>query len=522
MSIRNPRFWFATLITPIILFGIYVLIYLAVIDDPRKKLLESEYVQSVESSLKAVIRLRDNETADILKYAVFTRNKDLAERIRERILRNDQQLFFATYFDIYEGNRNVLVESIGENATEEFERILDSIGQALAEMSLQKFIDHVLGPAPFYDEDLNPTRERFLSAFTDWWKKHAERFRDARPVLSTHLFHEVIPTADYSSEVLFESMLAVDQIMGYFILPTDIEKGIEATFVTEAGTPQREYLDLVNWYRTVVTDVLMLSRFDEANMTPREQRGLIRRVDFATEEIDVGEPEFAMGSTSIDSILPIVLAVLMFFISFGSSMRLIGVMVDEKASKLIDRLIANVPPNHILDGKLWGSASISLTVVGVWSIMIAIFALMSVSRDFALDPVLLESLLQLDIIVNFLLFFVLVYALLGYFFLGLFSMFRQVSTAIGVSPILLLTLASVALIPAIFVPFLPSLTLQNIFCFLPISGPFIMVARSGTLPDWPMYFSIVLFTALSVLGSRAVGGWMFRRGISVEMKVAAK
>ena len=192
--------------------------------------------------------------------------------------------------------------------------------------------------------------------------------------------------------------------------------------------------------------------------------------------------------------------------------------MTEKSSKLLDSLLVKVPPNQLLDGKLWGTALIGVTVLIAWLVLIVLFTSFSAVSDITIDPALIEHLFRFDVILNFLLFLVLTYALFGYFLLGFTTMFSQLSTVISLLFIVLTGVALFGTLTALSVHLFP-ITIQNILSFFPLTSPFVMVARSTTLPGPLVYCAIVLVMFLSIYGSRALGGLMFKRGISVEVKV---
>ena len=521
LSVRSPKFWLATLLTPVILFVIYFLIQSVVVSDAREKLLETAEAEQWQDLLEQIVQFNGTGKSGVQQYAVVDESEVLAAAIRKRIVNNDQQLFLTQYFNRNSSQYNVLVAALGENAAQDLERIVESTDEKLRESS-PRILDQVFGSVRGTDESATGDIARFAEEFSRWWTKYFEQIKNAVPLLSVNAFEEVL--LHDRAELLAEaaSKLDADEIIGYFVLPSEVlEDSSEATFFVREGTRRRDYLYLVNWYQSVTTEVLIRQRLIDAQFDDETQYRLAKSVNFSTDDFAEILPSSFLGEGILGRFLYVVLALGLFFIFFISSGRLIGIMVDEKSSKLVDILLVKVPQSQLLDGKLWGTLLISLTVVFAWIVVAAIFGLSAKRWDLAIDPALIALLLRIDVVLNFLLFMVLAYALFGYFFLGFSTMFSQVSTATGVSLMVLTGLGLVAVALAICVPFIPSATLLNVMSFFPLSTPFMMVARSGELPDWPMYCSIVLFTVFCVLGSRALGIWMFKRGISVEMKVTA-
>lgn len=522
LSIRDLKFWIATLITPVILFLIYLLLQFlvkfAVIEDPREQLLESDFVTNTESLLEEFINLNRDAKSDLLKYMVLDENGSLAQKIRDRILQIDQSLFLRYFFQKSVGEYDHLVAVFGEPAVAELINILETASGDLERVAKQEQLLLKLNTTLNGSQLLDAEFREFLEEFSIWWSEHLNQIKSQVPAVSVNFFQEASVNAAIANREFAENLLTTDEIVGYFVLPANVpDENAAATFVVGGKTPKSRYLELVNWYRSVATDVLVHERFKVANLDISSQY-LVKRPDFATEDFVEVEPSSILPFQDIDKFLYIGLSVVLSLIFFMTGTRLVGSFITEKSSKLLDSLLVKVLPNQLLDGKLWGTALIGITVLIVWLVLIVLFTSFSAISDITIDPALIEHLLRFDVILNFLLFLILTYALFGYFLLGFTTMFSQLSTAISLFMFVMIGVVFVGILTAAFVHLLP-ITVQNILSFFPVISPFVMVARSATLPDPLVYCSIVLVMFLSIYGSRALGGLMFKRGISVEVKV---
>ncbi|MDE0645697.1 MAG: ABC transporter permease [Gammaproteobacteria bacterium] len=522
LSIRDPKFWIATLITPVILFLIYLLLQFlvkfAVIEDPREQLLELDFVTNTESLLEEFISLNRDAKSDLLKYMVLDENGSLAQKIRDRILQIDQSLFLRYFFEKSVGEYDHLVAVFGEPAVAELINILETASGDLERVAKQEQLLLKLNTTLNGSQLLDAEFREFLEEFSIWWSEHLNQIKSQVPAVSVNFFQEASVSAAIANREFAENLLTTDEIVGYFVLPANVhDENAAATFVVGAKTPKSRYLELVNWYRSVATDVLVHERFKVANLDISSQY-LVKRPDFATEDFVEVEPSSILPFQGIDKFLYIGLSVVLSLIFVMIGTRLVGVFMTEKSSKLLDSLLVKVPPNQLLDGKLWGTALIGVTILIAWLVLIVLFTSFSAVSDITIDPALIEHLFRFDVIFNFLLFLVLTYALFGYFLLGFTTMFSQLSTALGLFMFVLIGVVFVGILTAAFVHLLP-ITIQNILSFFPLISPFVMVARSATLPGPLVYCAIVLVMLVSVYGSRTLGGLMFKRGISVEVKV---
>ncbi len=522
LSIRDPKFWIATLITPVILFLIYLLLQFlvkfTVIEDPREQLLESDFVTNTESLLEEFISLNRDAKSDLLKYMVLDENGSLAQKIRDRILQIDQSLFLRYFFQKSVGEYDHLVAVFGEPAVGELINILETASGDLERVAKQEQLLLKLNTTLNGSQLLDAEFREFLEEFSIWWSEHLNQIKSQVPAVSVNSFQEASVNADIANREFAENLLTTDEIIGYFVLPANVhDENAAATFVVGAKTPKSRYLELVNWYRSVATDVLVQERFKVANLDISSQY-LVKRPDFATEDFVGVEPSSILPFQDIDKFLYIGLSVVLSIIFALTGTRLVGVFMIEKSSKLLDSLLVKVPPNQLLDGKLWGTALIWVTVLISWFVLIVLFMSFSAVSDIMIDPALIEHLFRFDVILNFLLFLVLTYALFAYFLLGFTTMFSQLSTVISLLFIVLTGVALFGTLTASSAHLFP-ITIQNILSFFPLTSPFVMVARSATLPGPLVYCAIVLVMFLSIYGSRALGGLMFKRGISVEVKV---
>lgn len=521
LSIRDLKFWIATLITPLILFLIYLLLQFlvkfAVIEVPREQLLRSDIVTNTEALLEEFTSLNRDAKSDLLKYLVLDENGSLAQKIRARILQIDQSLFLRYFFDKSVGEYDHLVAVFGNSAVQELNNILEAVSGARTGVVKQEHLLLKLNSTLREDQLQDTEFKQFLDKFSIWWSEHREQIQSQVPTVSINSFQEVSVNAKIANREFAENLLATDEIIGYFVLPANTYDETAATFVVKANTRNSRYLELVNWYRSVATDVLVQERFNAANLDISSQY-LIKRPDFTTEDFVEVKPSSILPFHDIEKILYIGLSIVLTLIFIVIATRLVGVVMIEKSSKLLDSLLVKVPPNQLLDGKLWGNALIFGTVLSSWLVLVVLFNSFSAVSDVSIDPALIEHIFRFDVILNFLLFLILMYALFGYLMLGFTSMFSQLGTVIGVLFIVVLGVAVVGMLTAMSIHLLP-IPIQNVLSFFPLISPFVMVARSATLPGPLVYCAIVLVMLLSVCGARALGGLMFQRGISTELKV---
>ena len=504
--------------TPLILFAIFLLFQWILGEDPRETLLKDENVKNWEFFLEQELYGGKSDQTDCLYYAVLDPSEDLAYAIREEILKNDWYLFLLKVFEMTDAEFDSFRHSISEGDSG-VPSDLENWRRIYANSSHEQLIAQLVGHVPSNDTYSNADISTFKAQLAKWWEMNLESFKAMVPMISSNFFDNVTPSNATKDDL--DSMLASREIIGYFLIPNDVgTESAETKFITRLDTPRGQVLDLVNWYRSVGTDVLQKRHFKAQGIEPKTQQQLLLRANFETNDVVIEEPGSKLIPKRFYKIIYVALPISLFIVFFASSIRLVANIVEEKSSKLAESLLANLSPINLLDGKLWGTAMISLTVSTVWVVLIPLFVVITGRWLSNIDPTIMGLLFRPDVVLNFLLFLILTYALYGYFFVAFTSRFSRLNNAISAVLYVQFAVLFLFVLPTVIIPFITFKGLQDALSFFPLSAPFVMVARSGSLPDWPIYFAIVFVLVLCVLGSRALSGSLFARGIIDESRVS--
>lgn len=460
------------------------------------------------------------EQTTVLNYAVLDSSEDLAVDIRDEILKNDWYLFLHKVFEMsddeFDSLRSLFLEGHSILLNE-----LQTKQRTMEDLPVEQIAAQLVGSLPLGESISNVDVPQFQAQLTSWWEPNLETVQTVVPGLSSNFFNDITPTGATEDDV--NSMLASKEIVGYFVISNDVDtKDADLTFVARADTPRGQFLDLVNWFRSVSSDVLHKQRFEELGIEPNTQQLLLLRASFSTNDVVIEDPGSKLVPKSFYQYIYVAFPILLFLIFFAASIRLVANIVEEKSSKLADSLLASLSPINLMDGKLWGTALISLTVATVWVLLIPIFVTVVGRWTSYLDPTIIEYLFRPAIVLNFLLFLFLTYAMYGYFVVALTSRFSRLNNALSAVLYVQGAVLMLFVLPTVIIPFIPFKFIQDILSFFPPSTPFVLVARSGSLPDWPIYCGIIFVLVLCVLGSRALSGGLFTRGITDELRVSRK
>ena len=209
---------------------------------------------------------------------------------------------------------------------------------------------------------------------------------------------------------------------------------------------------------------------------------------------------------------PIMIGAAMGYISwmaiFSSSMILLGGVIEEKASKVLEVLLASAPTEALLIGKVLGVAMVLLTVGAIWictGLALASYGLPLMPHD-VVDGLTaaLSGLFSPQHVALLLCYFVGGYLMFGVTFaaVGAFCETQKDAQAI-MGPTMIVLMIPMLTMQAAFVA--PDSPVLRYLSWVPIFSPFLMPLRlAGPLPWWEI--------AGTLLGMAVVGLFMIGLG----------
>lgn len=257
-----------------------------------------------------------------------------------------------------------------------------------------------------------------------------------------------------------------------------------------------------------------------------------------------GEAEEATSSF-IAYLLGLVLGMMlyMFLIIYGS--MVMTSVIEEKSSRVIDVLVSSVSPFQLLLGKILGVASVAITQVAIWAVLVcgiggavlpalmpddimqtveAVQAGQMTSMEADIDADMLSALSFATNTGKILMMFVylLLFLLGGFLFYS--AMFAAVGSAVDSiqdanqlqTPITVPIILALILAMSVFND--PNSTLAFWGSMIPFTSPVVMMARVPfDIPEWQIWTSLVLLF-FSVVGMAWIAGKIYRVGIFMHGK----
>ncbi|MGB9625232.1 MAG: ABC transporter permease [Phycisphaerae bacterium] len=255
--------------------------------------------------------------------------------------------------------------------------------------------------------------------------------------------------------------------------------------------------------RQLLNEAVKRIRFADAGIDAERIAALSRPVP--VDQHDIRGRQEQAAETMANMMAPFVFVFLLFMSVFGVSQGLLTSVIEEKSSRVVEVLLSALSPFELMAGKILGMAGVGLTLVVLWSTVGYVAATV---RH-------VQSLVRIDHLGEFILYYVLGYLLISSILAAVGSACNTLKEA---QP-LMAPLTFLLIIPLMFwmqVVHQPNATLAVILSLVPPMTPFIMVLRltsgEATIPLWQQV-AVPLWLAAWVLIAMWAAGRVFRVGL---------
>ncbi len=228
----------------------------------------------------------------------------------------------------------------------------------------------------------------------------------------------------------------------------------------------------------------------------------IERVEIGS--TDDQEQEQTQAHEIMNMLRPFFFMYMIFMGMVGTGQQMLGSIIEEKGSRIIEVLLSAVSPFQLMAGKILGLAGIGLTVIALW--FAAAFAAVQ-WQD-----------LNVDVSTALLLYFV-VYYILGFlFFSAVLTGIGSVCNTIKETQSLMMPVMLIFIVPMIAWPMLmqnPNGTMARVFSFIPPVTPMVMILRLSAGADvWFVEIGAsILLLVVAVMAVTWAAAKIFRTGI---------
>jgi len=227
------------------------------------------------------------------------------------------------------------------------------------------------------------------------------------------------------------------------------------------------------------------------------------------ERVEIGsadEKERVQSQTQriANMMVPFFFMYLIFMGIVGTGQQMLGSIIEEKGSRIIEVLLSAVSPFQLMAGKILGLAGIGMTVMALWSA-----AAYAAARWQGLN---------VDVTTELILYFVIYYILGFLLFSAILTGIGSVCNTIKETQSLMMPIMLIFIIPMIAWFKLvqsPDGTMARVLSFVPPVTPMVMILRLAAGSDISLFeiFATVVVLAVAVLVVIWAAAKIFRTGI---------
>ena len=363
----------------------------------------------------------------------------------------------------------------------------------------------------------------------------------------------VAPKLESNDEVVFtpfsgsiDQARANEEVFGVLWIGSDV---VATPSQVRLYTNSSSSMTLEESIASQIEDVVEAERLGMYNIEGLEDimNNLQASVSMTTYRNDLsaeGEEEEATSSM-VAYLLGLVLGMLlyMFLIIYGS--MVMTSVIEEKGSRVLDVLVSSVSPFQLMMGKILGVASVAVTQIAIWGVLIcglgatvlpalmpddmmqtveAVQAGQMTALEADMDADMLSALSVATDVSGLVMMFVWLLLFLVGGFLFYSAMFAAVGSSVDSiqdanqlqTPITMPIILALILAMAVFND--PNSSLAFWGSVIPFTSPIVMMARIPFgIPTWQIIVALVLLYA-SVIGMAWVAGKIYRVGIFMHGK----
>jgi len=280
------------------------------------------------------------------------------------------------------------------------------------------------------------------------------------------------------------------------------------------------------WSKTLTDDAI-------ENTTTNTISAEIRKREYQKRGVDLGDvaeiqairvfsdtldPKKAVGQEEVGIVdklrqwVPVGFVYLLWIAIFSTAQMLLNNMIEEKSNRVVEVLLSSVTPGELMSGKLLGIALLGLTMIGAWLGSLYGILTWKATTEAELILALLEVVITPEMLIPFIVYFILGYLLYAAIFASIGSICSTIKDAQNfMGPVMMILM--VPLITMAFIPRDPNGTLATVLSWIPLYTPFVMMNRAAADPptlDLYGTMGLLVITAIAMLWA---SGRIFRVGM---------
>ncbi len=336
---------------------------------------------------------------------------------------------------------------------------------------------------------------------------------------------------DISKEEACRKYDAESGIFGILYIAEDVSQSGNVQFITNASSSLMLEELITSQIKSIIEQEKLKERYNIDNLDQMLQDVATPILLNTFENNGTGnEEEMESTSAGINYILGIVLGMLLYMVIIIYGQMVLTSVVEEKSSRVIDVMVTSCTPFQLMMGKILGIASVALTQIAIWAVLVIAASKFLIPALFTAD-VAATSDMMLQGVVGTLGdtgYIAQLFVYLALFILGGFLLYASLYAAAGSAVdsvqdgqqfntiIMMPIILSIIVMMTVFND--PNSPIAFWASVVPFTSPIVMIARIPFgIPTWEIVVSLVVLY-LSFIFTTWLAAKIYRIGIFMHGK----
>jgi ABC-2 type transport system permease protein len=336
---------------------------------------------------------------------------------------------------------------------------------------------------------------------------------------------------DISKEEACQKYDAESGIFGILYIAEDVKESGNVQFITNASSSLMLEELISSQIKGIIEQEKLKERYNIDNLDQMLQDVATPILLNTFENNGTGnEEEMESTSSGINYILGILLGMMLYMIIIVYGQMVLTSVVEEKSSRVIDVMVTSCSPFQLMMGKILGIASVALTQIAIWAVLIIAASKFLIPSIFSADVVASSDMMMQGVIgtLGDTGYIAQLFVYLALFILGGFLLYASLYAAAGSAVdsvqdgqqfntiIMMPIILSIIVMMTVFND--PNSPIAFWASVVPFTSPIVMIARIPFgIPTWEIVTSIVVLY-LSFLLTTWLAAKIYRIGIFMHGK----
>jgi ABC-2 type transport system permease protein len=336
---------------------------------------------------------------------------------------------------------------------------------------------------------------------------------------------------DISKEEACRKYDAESGIFGILYIAEDVKESGNVQFITNASSSLMLEELISSQIKGIIEQEKLKERYNIDNLDQMLQDVATPILLNTFENNGTGnEEEMESTSSGINYILGILLGMMLYMIIIVYGQMVLTSVVEEKSSRVIDVMVTSCTPFQLMMGKILGIATVALTQIAIWAVLIIAASRFLIPSIFSADVVASSDMMMQGVIgtLGDTGYIAQLFVYLALFILGGFLLYASLYAAAGSAVdsvqdgqqfntiIMMPIILSIIVMMTVFND--PNSPIAFWASVVPFTSPIVMIARIPFgIPTWEIVTSIVVLY-LSFLLTTWLAAKIYRIGIFMHGK----